>query len=154
MVRILSFDLSWLTPFLLFSSAESALWLMHFLEWLESVGSIGWIATRKPGLGVTVMATMGGLLLLLPRGVVFRYLGVLLLIPLTFPEKRFAGQLRIEMLDVGQGLAVLVETSDHLLLYDSGPGDGNSWSLVPSAIRSVDAPIVVANALPNCPSGS
>jgi len=125
---------SWLTPFLLFLSAESALWLLYFLEWLEKVGNAGWIETWKPGFVVTVVATLGGLLLLLPRGISFRYLGILMIIPLAVPPKRPAGQLRIEMLDVGQGLAVLVETSDHLLLYDSGPGDGSSWSLVPSAI--------------------
>jgi competence protein ComEC len=38
------------------------------------------------------------------------------------------------MLDVGQGLAILVETENHLLLYDTGPGDNQSWSLVSPVI--------------------
>ena len=34
------------------------------------------------------------------------------------------GDVRLRFLDVGQGLSILVETSDHLLLYDAGPRYG------------------------------
>ncbi len=37
-----------------------------------------------------------------------------------------AGALRLTVLDVGQGLAVLVQTSAHTLLYDTGPAFRNS----------------------------
>ncbi len=40
------------------------------------------------------------------------------------PPRPLAGQAWIDVLDVGQGLAVLVRTSSHTLLYDTGPQYG------------------------------
>jgi competence protein ComEC len=34
---------------------------------------------------------------------------------------------------VGQGLSVIAHTPHHLLLYDTGPGDGHSWSMARSS---------------------
>ena len=48
-------------------------------------------------------------------------LGGALLLPLLWAPAPTAGLLRLSALDVGQGLAVLVETRQHTLLYDSGP---------------------------------
>jgi competence protein ComEC len=128
------------TPFLLYTAAESLLWLSAFLAWLEQAGSIITMMTPRPGLLAVSLATAGGFVLLLPRGLRARSLGLLLLVPLFIPEKRgVEGGLRVEMLDVGQGFAALVETDGHLLLYDSGPGDGSTWSLVSTAI----APAIV-----------
>jgi competence protein ComEC len=132
-VLLLPFE-TWLTPFLLFSAAESAQWLSRALAWLESAARHGWLMTPRPGLVAAALATAGGLLLILPRGVKFRFLGLLLLIPLLLPAKRSQALFRLEVLDVGQGMAALIETQGHLLLYDSGPGDNRDWSLVPSAI--------------------
>jgi competence protein ComEC len=46
-----------------------------------------------------------------------------LCLPLALPpQARLAeGEFRAEMLDVGQGLAVIVQTRRHLLVYDAGP---------------------------------
>ncbi|MDF3031512.1 MAG: rec2 [Moraxellaceae bacterium] len=44
------------------------------------------------------------------------------LLPLLLPAPQLQpGQMRVTLLDVGQGLAVLVETQHHRLLYDTGP---------------------------------
>ncbi len=48
-------------------------------------------------------------------------LGALLLAPLLWVPVPSTELLRLSVLDVGQGLAVLVETARHSLLYDSGP---------------------------------
>jgi competence protein ComEC len=40
---------------------------------------------------------------------------------LSIPEKLSPGELRVTVLDVGQGLAVVVRTREHALLYDAGP---------------------------------
>ncbi len=65
----------------------------------------------------------GVLWLLAPRGVPMRSLGVVWLLPL-FTERPLPpapGAVRITVLDVGQGLAVAVQTHAHALLYDTGP---------------------------------
>jgi competence protein ComEC len=52
-----------------------------------------------------------------------RGLGVLLLLPmfLIVPKKPDEGSARVIVFDVGQGLAVAVQTRNHALLYDTGP---------------------------------
>lgn len=67
-------------------------------------------------------ALAGVLLLLAPRGLPARWLGVVCLVPLLVggrsgPQQ---GQFEVTVLDVGQGLAVLVRTAEHQLLYDVG----------------------------------
>ncbi len=72
---------------------------------------------------MTVVALGGVALLLLPRGMPQRWFGVLLLLPLaawTSPRPA-AGHAWFTLLDVGQGLAAVVQTAHHTLVYDTGP---------------------------------
>lgn len=94
--------------------------LMVFLEWCA--GWPVWVAPAPP-LWAAVAAGIGVGVLLLPRGVAGRWVGAVLLLPAAFwPASRPAeGEARITVLDVGQGLAALVQTRDHALLYDPGP---------------------------------
>jgi competence protein ComEC len=66
---------------------------------------------------------LGVLWMLAPRGVPGRALGAAWLLPLFFvvPLLPPPGAFRVTVLDVGQGLAVLVQTHAHALLYDTGP---------------------------------
>jgi competence protein ComEC len=72
----------------------------------------------------TVIVAMGGIIiLLLPRGFPGRWLGIIWLLPIFFvhfphPQQ---GQVWITLLDVGQGLAVVVRTENYVLVYDTGP---------------------------------
>ncbi len=70
-----------------------------------------------------LFALAGSVLLLLPRGWPGRWLGGVLLLPMLAPGESSiaAGQARISVLDVGQGLAVVVRTAQYALLYDAGP---------------------------------
>jgi len=43
--------------------------------------------------------------------------------------------MELTQLDVGQGSAALLRTQQHLLLFDTGPGDGGSRQLVDSTVR-------------------
>jgi competence protein ComEC len=72
---------------------------------------------------VAVLAGVGVVLALLPWGVPGRYAGLALLVPaLAWPPQRLpVGEARIDVLDVGQGLAVVVRTARHTLIYDPGP---------------------------------
>ncbi len=44
------------------------------------------------------------------------------------------GAIRVEVLDAGQGTAVIVSAARRTLLYDTGPGDGDYFDLVNSII--------------------
>lgn len=70
-----------------------------------------------------VLALMGSVLLLMPRGWPGRWLGAVLLLPLAVPGDNAVppGEARIAVLDVGQGLAVVVRTASHTLVFDTGP---------------------------------
>ncbi|MBL8454388.1 MAG: DNA internalization-related competence protein ComEC/Rec2 [Zoogloea sp.] len=100
------------------------------VNWLGSLPGAAWHqAAPPPALAVT--ATLGCLWALLPRGTPARWLGLAMLIPLVSwaPPRPLAGEARVTVLDVGQGLAVHVQTATHDLLYDTGPAfsaDANS----------------------------
>jgi len=61
---------------------------------------------------------------MLPKGLVSRGYAGLLILPLLAgfsPDKNQSIILSMQVFDVGQGLAVLVQTREHNLLYDTGP---------------------------------
>lgn len=86
-----------------------------------------WVPTAIP-LWVWGLGALGAFLLLLPRGVPLRPLGWPLLLLLIFPPRPEIpeGIADIWQLDVGQGLAILVRTRHHTLLYDAGPRFGDN----------------------------
>ncbi len=90
----------------------------------------------QPGWFSLVMAVLAGGLLLLPRSLRLQLPAVLLMLPLLLPAQATnAGKLQLEVLDVGQGTSLLLQIGSKLLLYDSGPGDGNGNDLVNSVIH-------------------
>jgi competence protein ComEC len=122
------------------------LWLAHsmmsgtmvFLEWLNSLPLAVWAQHAPPAWSI-VIGMLGIVVILLPRGFPARWLGFLLLLPmfLNTPEPPLSGSLRLIIFDVGQGLAVSVQTQHHTLLYDTGPdfsdgADSGNRILVPS----------------------
>ncbi len=70
-----------------------------------------------------LLALAGAVLLLWPPPWPVRWLGLALLTGLAAAAESPvpAGGVRVTVLDVGQGLAVLVRTAGHALLYDAGP---------------------------------
>ena len=69
------------------------------------------------------LALAGAFWLLLPRGVPGKPLALLLWLPLLLPSRDLPreGEAELTVIDVGQGLSVLVRTAHHVLLYDMGP---------------------------------
>ncbi len=116
-------------------------WLLNLLELLASVDSrmfdIGLAAGPPAGLFAILLAALGGLWLLAPRGWPLRSLGALLLLPLLWPAQQRPedGEFDIMLPDLGNGRAVVVSTRNHRLLYGTGPGDGRNWSLVDSTLE-------------------
>ena len=71
-----------------------------------------------------LLASLGCIWLLLPRGVPARWLGMVWLLPLLInrsPDLNH-GELHFALLDVGQGLSAVIETRNHVLVFDTGPG--------------------------------
>jgi competence protein ComEC len=95
-------------------------WLMVFLEWCATWPV--WQAPAPP-LWVVGVAGLGVLVGLLPRGLPGRWLAAFLIFPaLVWPMAKPAeGEAWITVLDVGQGLATVVRTRQHTLIYDPGP---------------------------------
>ena len=108
---------------------------------------------HAPVIWAVPVAVLGMLWLLAPRGFPARWLGLAGFLPLLAiaPETPRAPQVWIDVLDVGQGLAVVVRTANHSLLYDTGPAyssdsDSGSRIVVPflraAGITHLDGVIV------------
>ncbi|WNW14090.1 DNA internalization-related competence protein ComEC/Rec2 [Pseudomonas sp. DTU_2021_1001937_2_SI_NGA_ILE_001] len=112
---------------------EALLWLaggaLQLLFWVLAEFAAQWPAWVPPGLPMWAwwLCLAGVLCLLLPAGVPCRPLGWPLVLMCAFvPQQRLpAGQAEVQMLDVGQGQAVLIRTRHHSLLYDAGPAAGD-----------------------------
>ena len=113
---VVPIDLPWITAHAVLSQ------LMRYLEWLAALPVAAWTSHAPRGWTIAV-AVAGILWLMAPRGVPGRALGGLWMLPmaLLLPPGVAEGGLRMIVLDVGQGLAVLVVTAHHALLYDTGP---------------------------------
>ena len=99
-------------------------WLLsQLMALLETLAGLPMWEQAAPPWWASLLAVFGVIWLLLPRGFPARWLGVCLFLPALFlPVPRPAlGEAWVDVLDVGQGLAVLVRTAEHSLLYDTGP---------------------------------
>jgi competence protein ComEC len=99
--------------------------LMGILDWLAALPGAVW-QQHAPVWWTLPMALIGIGWMLLPRGTPARFVGPILLVPLfvVAPAPLETGSARVTFLDVGQGLATVVRTAGHALLYDSGPAYG------------------------------
>jgi competence protein ComEC len=95
---------------------------MIALEWLNQLPAAVW-TQHAPPMWSIVIGMLGVLWLLLPQGFPSRWAGAILLLPMFMiqPAAPLSGSLRLSIFDVGQGLAAAVQTSNHALLYDTGP---------------------------------
>lgn len=129
-----------------------AQWCVAALTWLSALPQAVW-QQHAPSSASLMLALCGVAWLLAPSGWPARWLGLLAMLPLVHGEPRTPahGRAWVDVLDVGQGLAVVVRTHAHVLVYDTGPAyaddsDSGSRIVVPhlraEGVRSVDALIV------------
>jgi len=113
---VLPLELLWRAAHLIFAA------MMAPLLWLAQLPGAVWQQHAPPAWAV-VAALAGVAWLAAPRGVPGRALGALWFLPLfmVVPPRPEPGTFRMTVLDVGQGLAVAIETHRHTLLYDTGP---------------------------------
>lgn len=101
------------------SVLQACMWGM---AWLSHLPMAVWQQAAPP-IWALLLAMLGVLWSLLPKGVPLRWLGLICLLPLfLLPVTPInSGDMRVTVLDVGQGLSVVVNTAQHTLLYDAGP---------------------------------
>jgi len=97
-------------------------WLVQGLQWLMSLPAPLW-TQHAPSLWTVGLALLGSFVLLAPRGWPHRWIGFLWCLPmfLITPERPVEGEFKLTVLDIGQGTAVIVQTANHTLVYDTGP---------------------------------
>lgn len=116
--------------------APDAALLLDLAEWLMSwiMQGLEWLAMHAPPsdalampLWAIVLALLAGVLLMMPRGLGVHWLTVPLLIPLAVsaPGRDPKNELlRLTMLDVGAGSAIVLEAGGEVALYNAGPASG------------------------------
>ncbi|WP_257265913.1 DNA internalization-related competence protein ComEC/Rec2 [Endozoicomonas sp. ONNA2] len=89
-------------------------WVSGLMVLIPPQQAISWLSL--------ILAVAGMLLLIAPATLGLRWLAPVLLMPSLFskPLEIPAGQAEVTVLDVGQGLSVLVRTHQHLMVYDTG----------------------------------
>jgi competence protein ComEC len=92
-------------------------------QWLVLlVGEGQSLLSWRPGGTALVFLTLALLVWLSPRRLVPREVSLALLLPVFFVRQPPApGELQMAVLDIGQGLSVVLQTRHHVLLYDTGP---------------------------------
>ncbi|WP_226646302.1 DNA internalization-related competence protein ComEC/Rec2 [Microbulbifer variabilis] len=142
------------------------IWCLKFADWqlallmgmLEHARDL--VPTWQPLLPpqsatLLILSALGALLLILPRGVPGRYLGLLFLLPILQPLLPVSAPgrqgLTFTALDVGQGLALSIRTQEASLVFDTGPVSSSGWSaggaivapfLSGVGVRALDALVV------------
>ena len=108
---------------LLLIAAENLLALVWSL--LGFIAHLSWAQWNSYISQSWIIATssLGVALLLAPSGWPARWLGIIWLLPLVACKslKPSLGEIWFSLLDVGQGLATVVRTQHHVLIYDTGP---------------------------------
>lgn len=98
---------------------------------LDGLADVGLMASTPliPSRWAVAAGCVGVALLVAPSGFPGRWLGFAWLLPLGFwePPRPSEGELWFTLLDVGQGLSVVVQTREHVLVYDTGPRFSTSF---------------------------
>lgn len=114
---------------MLFSIADIALYILWwFLSYLADIPLGQWYGV-KPDVFSLCLVSLGFILLLAPKGWPIKYMGLFLIIPLLAPNTHSPteGEVEVTLLDVGQGLAAVVQTHKHALVFDTGPKFSQSF---------------------------
>ena len=99
--------------------------ILQGLSWVLSEMASLPFATASlspPPLYAVILAIAAVFILFSPKGIPARWLALVLFFPLIFHrvEKPKAGEISLTVLDVGQGLSAVIQTSQHVLVFDTG----------------------------------
>lgn len=111
--------------------------LLLYLHWIDGFSVIN-INLPLTSLMMPLSIILGLILFVVFPKIRFLFLSVILMLPgvLLKHEKTRWGEARIDVLDVAQGLSVVVQTAQHVLVYDTGikfyrGGDMGDLALIP-----------------------
>jgi competence protein ComEC len=144
----------WLTAgeWVLAVPEQLVLWTWPLLQWIAKSPLALWHFPQPPVLAFAALVV--GVVLLVGPGIwPTRLAGVLLCMPVALHRVPGpgVGNFELAMLDVGQGLAVVVRTQTHALVYDAGPAfptgrDAGELAVLPylrhRGVRQLDALVV------------
>jgi competence protein ComEC len=127
-------------------------WTWPLLQWLAERPLALWYFPQ-PSIAAFCALVAGATLLVMPGIWSTRLAGVLLCLPVLLHRipGPGVGNFELAILDVGQGLAVVVRTQQHVLLYDAGPAfptgrDAGELAVLPylrsQGVRRLDALLV------------
>jgi competence protein ComEC len=104
--------------------ASDALFAMlaGLLNWLVQL-PYAWLGFAAPPMWTVAVAGVGIAWLLAPAGWPLRWVGAAWLVPAFVmpPERPATGALWLTALDVGQGMALVLETAENTFVFDAGP---------------------------------
>ena len=105
-------------------------WLMQLLAYLASLPFAASHTLVYPTIWL-IIAGLGISLLLLPKGMPARWLGFIGLLPLALyqPPRLAHGSFQLNVLDVGQGSAHVLQTATHVLVFDTGAKSSESFDM-------------------------
>lgn len=127
---VTSYFMVGLSTFLLKSAGYCLDWLTVFLQAISQWSLADW-SVANPSLLVTFLAMIGVLVVFSPGGFPARWLGAMMLLPMVFVRQPaiVRGDFTMTLLDVGQGLSVVVQTAEHLLVFDAGARYGGRFDM-------------------------
>lgn len=98
----------------------NTMWMM--LNGLSQITFAQWFKAI-PSFSILITLLIAVLLALAPRRWPGRWLALIWALPLFFsqPSKPAYGDINFTLLDVGQGLAAVIQTATHVLVFDTGP---------------------------------
>ncbi|HSG11791.1 MAG TPA: DNA internalization-related competence protein ComEC/Rec2 [Gammaproteobacteria bacterium] len=102
--------------------------LWQALAWLADL-DIALASWPQPAGSQLLLASLGMACLFVPRGMPGRWAGVMLLLPMLLAARLqpAPNEVRVSLLDVGQGLSAVIRTARHTLVYDTGPAFGSHF---------------------------
>jgi competence protein ComEC len=138
-LALLAIPLLWILPvvagWLLQLAALILQGLWQLLEMLAALPLASVFCLPPPWYALP-LAGVAVLLLLAPRGFPARYLGGVLFLPLIFAniDQPKPGAVWLTLLDVGQGLSVVVQTAEHNLVFDTGAKYSDQFDMGDSVV--------------------
>lgn len=121
LAMIFIFALPSLSAFLYFLTDKINDTLWSYLNFLSKL-DYAIVPIFASSLSILLMTMVGTFIILMPRGLPGRWIGLFCFFPLMFPllDDLRAGEFNLSLLDVGQGLSAVVKTKEHVLVYDTG----------------------------------
>lgn len=126
--------------------------LLLYLHWIDRFSTVN-LNLVYTSIMMPLSMVLGFILFFIFPRVRFMLLSIILMLPGVIPkhEKMRWGEAHIDVLDVGQGLSVVVQTAKHTLVYDTGMkfyrgGDMGALALIPYlktlGVKVLDAVVI------------